>query len=99
MKNFDFLEKGLRIVSAPHLVYDISRKTFLISYSVNSPNVNAWFPLLLEILVNMCIAIVCCAGCDVKNFEINRIFLIKSLFYMTKRSTQKSKYLKNKTSF
>ena len=29
MLNFDFLEKGLRIVSLRHFVYDFSRKTFL----------------------------------------------------------------------
>ena len=35
MLNFDFLEKGLGIVSPPHFVYDISRKTFLMLYSIN----------------------------------------------------------------
>ena len=30
-----------------------------------------WFPLLFQILGNMCIAIVCFRGCDVINFEIN----------------------------
>ena len=33
-------------------------------------------PLPLEILGNMCIAIVYFPGCDVKDFEINLIFLI-----------------------
>ena len=28
MRNFDFLEKGLGMVSPPHLVYDFSRKMF-----------------------------------------------------------------------
>ena len=32
MLKFDFLEKGLRIVSTPHLVYDFSRKIFLMLY-------------------------------------------------------------------
>ena len=32
MLNFDFLEKGLRIVSPPHFVYDFSRKIFLKLY-------------------------------------------------------------------
>ena len=35
MLNFDFLEKGLGIVSPPHFVYDISRKTFHMLYSIN----------------------------------------------------------------
>ena len=47
---------------------------FLISYSINWPNFIVWSPLLLEILGNMCIALVCFPGCDVINFEINFIF-------------------------
>ena len=30
MLNFDFLEKGLGKVSAPHIVYGFSRKMFLL---------------------------------------------------------------------
>ena len=41
-----------------------------------------------------CIAIVRERGCDVINFEINLIFAIKRFFYMSKKSRQKSKYLK-----
>ena len=33
MLNFDFLEKGLGIVSRPHFVHDFSRKIFLMLYS------------------------------------------------------------------
>ena len=33
-----------------------------------------------EILGNMRIAIVCKSGCDVMNFEVNLIFLIKPFF-------------------
>ena len=32
MLNFDFLEKGLGIISPPYFVYDFSRKIFLKSY-------------------------------------------------------------------
>ena len=35
MFNFDFLEKGLGIVSPPHFVCDFSRKVFTMLYSVN----------------------------------------------------------------
>ena len=35
MLNFDFVDKGLVIVSAAHFVYDFSAKMFLMSYSVN----------------------------------------------------------------
>ena len=55
--------------------------------------------LVLETLGNMFVAIVCFTGCDVIKFEINLSFLIKSFFYMTKRSRQKFKYLENEKSF
>ena len=56
-------------------------------------------PLLLEILSNMCIVIGCFPGCDVINVEINLIFRIKLLFYMTEKSKQKLEYLENEKSF
>ena len=59
MLNFDFLGKGLGIVSPAHFVYDFSTKMFLMLYFINRPNFILWLPLLLEILGNMCIAIVC----------------------------------------
>ena len=89
MLNFDFLKKGLGIVSPSHFVYEFSRKMFLMLYFINWPNFIAWLPLLLEILVNMSIAILCKPGCDVINFEINLIFLFKPFFYITKKSRQK----------
>ena len=91
MLNFDFLEKALGIVSLLHFMYDFSTKMFLTLYSLNWPNFIAWLPLLLEILVNMCIAIVCQPGCDVTNFEIKLILLIKPFFYMTKNSKRNFK--------
>ena len=59
MLNFDILDKGLGMVSPAYFVYDFSMKMFLILYSINRPNFTAWFPLLLEILGNICIAIAC----------------------------------------
>ena len=53
MLNFEFLEKGLGIVSLPPFVYDFSRKMFLMLYPINWPNFIAWLLLLLEILVNV----------------------------------------------
>ena len=35
MLNFDFLDKGLGIVSSAHFVYDFSKKMFLMLYFVN----------------------------------------------------------------
>ena len=97
MLNFDYLEKDLVIVSPPYFVYDFSRKIFLVLYSINWPNFIAWLlPLLLEILGNKCILIVCFRGFNVINFEINLIFLIKSFFYMAKKSRQKLKYREKK---
>ena len=58
MLNFDYLGKGLEIVSPAHLCMIFSTKMFIL-YSINWPNFIAWLPLLLEILRNMCIAIVC----------------------------------------
>ena len=37
--------------------------------------------------------------CDVKNFQINYSFLIEPLFYITKKSGQNCKYLKNEKGF
>ena len=59
MVNFAFLDKGLGIISPLHFVYDFSTKVFLMLYSINWSKFIVWFPLLLEILGNMCIAIVC----------------------------------------
>ena len=59
MLNFDFLVKGLGIVSPPHFLYDFSRKIFLIPYSIDCSNFIVWLPLLCEIVGNMCIEIVC----------------------------------------
>ena len=55
--------------------------------------------LLLEILANMCIAIVCLPGCYVINYEIDFIFQIKPFLDMTKELKQKIKYLGNEKSF
>ena len=49
---------------------------FLILHFINWPNFIVLLPLILGILGNICIAIVCKPGCDVKKFEIDLIFLI-----------------------
>ena len=38
MLNFDFPEKGLRLVSPPHFVYYFSRKMSLILYDIKGPD-------------------------------------------------------------
>ena len=63
---------------------------FLMLYSINQPNFMAWLPLLLEILGNMCIAIVCYPGCEVMDFEINLIILIKQFFLYAQKVKTKT---------
>ena len=53
MLNFDFLEKKLGIVSPTYFVYDFSRETFHMLYSINWRSFIAWLPLLIQILDNM----------------------------------------------
>ena len=74
MLNFDFLDEGLGIVSPAHFVHDFSTKMFPMLDSINRPNFIARLPLLLEILSNMCIAIVCYPGCDVMDFKLTLPF-------------------------
>ena len=99
MLKFDYLDKGLGIVSPAHFVYDFLTKMFFMLYSTNWPNFIAYLLLLFEILGNICIAIVYYPSCDVMNFEINIVFLIKPFCLMIKKSRQKLKYLENKKSF
>ena len=97
MLNFDFLEKGLEIISPPRFVHRFLRKMFLMLYSINWPNYinfTIWLSLLFDILGNTCTAIVCFPGCGVMNFEINLIVLIKLVFYMSKKLAQRFKYTK-----
>ena len=58
-------KKGLELASLPHFLHEFSRNTFLTLYYINWPNFIFWFPLLLEILVNMCIEVICCLVYDV----------------------------------
>ena len=81
---FYFLEKGLGIVFPPYLVYDLSRKMFAMLCYINWTNFIPSFLLLLEILNNICIAIISFQGCDVIIFEINLINIIceiKNIFH------------------
>ena len=59
MLNFDFLDKGLVIAAPAHFVYDFSTKKVphVIFYSLTK--FHCLLASLLEMLGNMCIAIVC----------------------------------------
>ena len=53
-------QRGLELVSLPHLVHDFWRKKiFLWLYSINWSDFIVWLLLLCEMLDNMCILIVC----------------------------------------
>ena len=80
--NVDFLKKGLRIISPPHSVYDLSRKMFLILYSINWRKFIVWFSLFREVLGNMCVVNLWFLCYYVINFKI-RLFL-----YINKNSKQ-----------
>ena len=59
MHNFDFLGKGLGIVSLPYFVYDFS-KIFVMLYSINWSYFIVGLDLVLKISVNMCIITIVC---------------------------------------
>ena len=99
MLNFNFSEKGLGLASASHFPNDFSRKMIFVLHSITLPDFIDWLPLFLEILPNISITTVCLPGCDVIEFEINRIFLMKPFSSMTKMSRQRLKYIENKKSF
>ena len=88
MLSLDFLEKGLRLVSAPHLENDFSRKILLTDHISLS---DCLFFLRYRAI---CVASVCFPGCDIINFEIKLISLLKLFFYMNKMSRQTFKYLR-----
>ena len=47
----------------------------------------------------MCITFACEPGCDVMNFEVNLIFLIKQFFVHDQKVMTKLKYLENEKTF
>ena len=55
MLNFGFLEKGLGIVSLPHLVYDFLRKMFVLLYTLLSDQVSLPDCLYLLKYLSVCI--------------------------------------------
>ena len=89
----------LQLVSLPRFSHNFERKKILVLHFLKLPNFNAPLPLLLEILDNLCLVIICCPVCDVKNFEINLALRIKPFAYIFKTSQEKIQYLKNKKRF
>ena len=58
-------------------------------------SLSAWCSLS-DTLSNKYVAVVCFLGCNIRNFEIEFIFLIKSFFYEIKKSKQTFEYLEKK---
>ena len=76
MLNFDFLEKDLG-KSFHHILCLIFQGKWCSCHILltDQMSISDWLPLNIEILRNMCIAIVCSSGCEVIDFETNLIFL------------------------
>ena len=90
-----FIEIALRHGCSPVILLHIFRTLFLkntswwlLLYSINWPNVMVWLPLHFVIFGNMCTVIICFPVCDVINFEIYLIFVIKPLSYSNRKSGQ-----------
>ena len=56
-------------------------------------------PVGLGILDNMCIPVVFYRGCDVINFVINLIFLIKLFLYLIEKSRKTFRYFEYEKGF
>ena len=87
MKNNKRSETSL---PASFFVCLLKKNIFHTLKSTNCPNFIVWLPLLREILENICMIIVSYPGCDVINFEINFIFLIKPFFSTWPKSQDKN---------
>ena len=93
MLPFEFLKKSLGIVFPLYFVKGFSKKFFSSYVPLTDQILSADCPYVLRYWA------ICTQYCEILNFEINIMFLIKPFFYMTKKPTQKSKYLENEKSF
>ena len=82
------------VASPTHFMYDFWRKTFLMLQSIERPNLIVCFPLLLEILNNICIVIVSQPACYVIILKLTLAFLSSHFPTWSKELGQKFKYLK-----
>ena len=76
LKVFRKTKRGVELVSLSHFLHDFWRKLFLTLYFISWSS----FPLLLEILNNMCIITISYPVCGLINFETNLSFLSKQFF-------------------
>ena len=82
------------VASPTHFTYDFWRKTFLMLQSIERPNLIVCFPLLLEILNNICIEIVSQPACYVIILKLTLALLSSHFPTWSKEPGQKFKYLK-----
>ena len=89
MLNFYFLDKGLRIVSRAHFVYDFSTKMFLVLFlltdQISLPGclyfLRYWAICVLQLIINQVVT---------QNFEVKIIFLIEPFFLHDQKVMTKS---------
>ena len=83
------------LVSLPHFAHDFSRRIFIL-YSINWPNMTAFtsWDIWQHVYCNCLFP-----SLYVIHVEIYLSFVIKQFSYMTKKSGQKFKYLKNEKWF
>ena len=83
MLNFDFLEKGLGLVSSPHFGYNFSEKSFscyiLLTDKFSMSDCLYFLRYRAIYVLQLFVSQV------VINFEINHIFLIKPFFLYDKK--------------
>ena len=80
IKLFQKAKRGLELVSLPHFLDNIWRKICLSLFSIKWPNFIFWLLLLRKMFGKIYIVIVYWPGCNVINYEINLIVLIKPFF-------------------
>ena len=91
VKLFQNIKRGLKLVSLPHFPHNFwKKKMFLLLYSINWSNSILYLFLLCEMLGNTCIAIVSKPYCDIMNFEVNLIFLMKPFFLHNEKVVRKT---------
>ena len=102
---FTWLILGLHSLKSSQLSLEsnlciLSPSDFLVNFLgqtraklTKSGNFIVWLPFIREILNNMCIVILCKPGCDIINFKINIIFLIKPLWHLCKNTVNVIKFL------
>ena len=94
MVNFNFLEKGLRLVSPPHLCMIFQEKCFS-CYILITDQISLSDCLYFSRYWTIC-------QCILQLFinqAVGLIFLVKPLWYLINKSRQKLKYLENEKSF